>query len=1036
MSLTTNNAFGRLLAELNRMGAAAHQSPAQDPTYQAFIQRFPANALRELSLDEYCVGKGDGNSFCWWLERGLEPVLGRYMPGTSRGHLMYFAKDGSVYKNRSLKDLSDIDALRYTLRVQAVLAEADPTQDLRWIDDDAQVYQRAGVEPRVTVGDGRKLRLLAAYHPEMALPISSSDHVGHFLGALGCPSQDISPQRAPVARMLLLRSYCELARESCPGLTLQGFVKALYADTLGLAPLKDVDEVLAHFAAAPDLAACLQAAGQTDVFCQLALALHEAGLDWWVTEAKAIHAGRTDDPKVWQTVVALALDLSAQGLRVRLNDDDTAWQPLDADTAAKAIDAAQFNPRLKPLTQRTACWPDDYDASDTMLVVRLTDGAIRNGYIKIPKLQALFPAACIADDEKALAETFTLALPDGTQIDTNLLANRGRIRARFNGLFGKSSLTEGDRAVITKEGERAYRLALNRQGDAVSPSGPASIAPQKSTAPAVEPQNMKTVPLNQILYGPPGTGKTYATVSKAVEILNPDFYAQHKDESAPGNREALKREFDRLSSPEQGRVRFVTFHQSFSYEDFVEGIRAVTDDVQEDGASPGGLAYRVEAGVFKRICNDAKRDRVSEAQVGIRPDATVWKMSIEEAASDGVTRNYCFDHGEARIGWENAGELLTQNFEQMTELGGKEKSSLRHFGFNVQPGDVVVCLKTVKTIQAVGVVTGSYQYESDVPPGVRKDYVHKLPIHWLATGIDLDVTVLNGGKQLTLQTVYRLWNVSWPKLHEALLHANISLHGLQPTVSKALEPYVLIIDEINRGNVSRIFGELITLLEPSKRAGAPEALEVVLPYSKERFSVPRNVHLLGTMNTADRSLAGLDVALRRRFVFEELMPQPELLEDVSVSVGSISVFVGELLKVMNQRIEALLDREHTLGHAYFMPLRQSPTLSTLAHIFRQQVLPLLQEYFFDDWERIRWVLNDHRKKAASLTFVQASGPSFDALFGSDVQVPRHRQSWAVNADAFDRLDSYAAILNAAAVTHSPQASALVKEGGKESVLAQ
>ena len=544
------------------------------------------------------------------------------------------------------------------------------------------------------------------------------------------------------------------------------------------------------------------------------------------------------------------------------------------------------------------------------------------------------------------------------------------------------------------------------------------------------------IPLNQILYGPPGTGKTYATVARAVEILNPDFYAQHEDESVPGNREALKREFDRLSSPEQGRVRFVTFHQSFSYEDFVEGIRAVTDDVQEDGESPGGLAYRVEAGVFKRICDDAKRDKVSEAQVGIRPDATVWKMSIEEAASDGVTRNYCFNHGEARIGWENAGDLLTQNFEKMAELGGKEKSSLRHFGFNVQLGDVVVCLKTVKTIQAVGVVTGSYQYESDVPPGVRKDYVHKLPIHWLATGIDLDVTALNGGKQLTLQTVYRLWNVSWPKLHEALLHAKISLNGLQSTVSKALEPYVLIIDEINRGNVSRIFGELITLLEPSKRAGAPEALEVVLPYSKERFSVPRNVHLLGTMNTADRSLAGLDVALRRRFVFEELMPQPELLEGVSVSVGSISVSVGELLKVMNQRIEALLDREHTLGHAYFMPLRQSPTLSTLAHIFRQQVLPLLQEYFFDDWERIRWVLNDHRKKAAALTFVQASGPSFDALFGSDVQVPRHRQSWAINADAFDRLDSYAAILNAAAVMPSPQAGALVKEDGRESVLVQ
>lgn len=1028
MSLTTNATFDRLLAELNRMGAAAQQSPAQDPTYQAFLQRFPASALRDLSLDAYCVGKGDGDSFSWWLERGLEPVLGRYMPGTSKGHILYFSKNGSVYKNRHLKELSDAAALRYTLRVQATLAEADPEQDLRWIDDDTQIYQRAGVEPRVTVGDGRKLRLLAAYHPDAALPISSSDHIGHFLVMLGCPPQDIPSPRAPVARMLLLRRYCELARESCPGLTTQGFVKALYADSLGIAPLRDVDMVLGHFAAVPELGAHLQSTGQTDTFCQLALALHEAGLDWWVTDTKAICAGRADDPKVQQTVVALTLDLSPQGLRVRLTDDDTDWQTLDADVAARATDVAQASPRLKALTYRAACWPDDYDGSDTMLTVSLTSGAIRNGYIRVPKLQALFPVECIAANEKAQAETFTLVQPDGTPIQTSVLANRGRIQARFNALFGKSDLKEGDLAVITKEGDRQYRLALKHHDNAVGKQPPASFSPKNVATTAVESQNMVSKPLNQILYGPPGTGKTYATVARAVEILNPPLYSQHKDERVPGNREALKREFDRLSSPEEGRVRFVTFHQSFSYEDFVEGIRAVTDEADEDVESSGGLTYRVEPGVFKRICEDAKRDKVTEAQIGIRPGATVWKLSIEEAAGDGATRNYCFNHGEARIGWPATGDLLTQKFEQMTELGIKEKSSLRNFGFRAQPGDVVVCLKTVKTIQAVGVITGSYQYEPQVPAGVRNDYVHKLPIHWLATGINLDITAINGDKQLTLQTMYRLWNVSWPKLHEVLIHAKVPLIGLPSTTVKDPEPYVLIIDEINRGNVSRIFGELITLLEPSKRAGMPEALEVVLPYSKDRFSVPRNVYLLGTMNTADRSLAGLDVALRRRFVFHELMPQPQLLADVAVSAGSISVSVGQLLQVMNQRIEALLDREHTLGHAYFLPLRQSPTLPTLAHIFREQVLPLLQEYFFDDWERIRWVLNDHRKKSLALTFVQPSGPSFETLFGPNVQVPQHRQSWTINAKAFDRLDSYAAILDEAVTPPEPPADKDTEEG--------
>ncbi|MEE3591218.1 AAA family ATPase, partial [Pseudomonas aeruginosa] len=123
---------------------------------------------------------------------------------------------------------------------------------------------------------------------------------------------------------------------------------------------------------------------------------------------------------------------------------------------------------------------------------------------------------------------------------------------------------------------------------------------------------------------------------------------------------------------------------------------------------------------------------------------------------------------------------------------------------------------------------------------------------------------------------------------------------------------VLIIDEINRGNVSRIFGELITLIEQSKRAGAEEALSVVLPYSKQRFSVPQNVYLIGTMNTADRSLAGLDIALRRRFEFREMPPRPELLDDVRI--GGLNV--GQLLRTMNQRIEVLLDRDHCLGHAY------------------------------------------------------------------------------------------------------------------------
>ena len=217
---------------------------------------------------------------------------------------------------------------------------------------------------------------------------------------------------------------------------------------------------------------------------------------------------------------------------------------------------------------------------------------------------------------------------------------------------------------------------------------------------------------------------------------------------------------------------------------------------------------------------------------------------------------------------------------------------------------------------------------------------------------------------------------------------------------------VLIIDEINRGNISRIFGELITLIEPSKRAGASEALEVVLPYSKKPFSVPQNVYLIGTMNTADRSLTGMDVALRRRFVFKAMPPRANLLDGVEVE----GIPIERLLAVLNQRIEALLDRDHCLGHAYFMPLRQTPTLHKLAEIFSNQVLPLLQEYFFDDWQRIQWVLNDHRK-SEPFQFVRARGIEVDELFGTDVNVAHSPKVWTVNDDVFQCVESYRGVID-------------------------
>jgi 5-methylcytosine-specific restriction protein B len=225
------------------------------------------------------------------------------------------------------------------------------------------------------------------------------------------------------------------------------------------------------------------------------------------------------------------------------------------------------------------------------------------------------------------------------------------------------------------------------------------------------------------------------------------------------------------------------------------------------------------------------------------------------------------------------------------------------------------------------------------------------------------------------------------------------------SVGSARLPKVLIIDEINRGNVARIFGELITLIEPSKRAGMLEGLAVMLPYSKTRFSVPANLHILATMNTADRSLVGLDVALRRRFEFKELEPRPELLDDISVD----GISVSRLLRALNDRIESLLDRDHRLGHAYFFGLRSSPSITQLAIVFRAHVIPLLQEYFFEDYEKVRWVLNDHRKPQ-ELQFLVSAGKSHASLFGDDVDVPDHGGGWTFNEAAFATAEAYKATL--------------------------
>lgn len=496
----------------------------------------------------------------------------------------------------------------------------------------------------------------------------------------------------------------------------------------------------------------------------------------------------------------------------------------------------------------------------------------------------------------------------------------------------------------------------------------------------------KSIALNQILFGPPGTGKTYHTVNEAIKIVDPEYYNQHQN-----NRDKLKERFRDLLIKDwknpKGQIAFCTFHQSFSYEDFVEGIKPVAPEDKDTY-----LKYDIEDGIFKRICQLA---RDTQKSVEIKKDrliswtdeefrkASFYKISLGDinyAAEDEVY-DYCIKNNRIAVGFSNGVDFTGLDEEQVIQKGIELKLSdhairvLNRFINILKTGNYVIVSKGNRYVRAIGKVTGEYKFDLDAPEG----YYNTRTVEWILKDESIPIEDVYD-RNLIQKTLYKIDEEGIKK--DFFVNSGTAVK----IDEKVTRNFALIIDEINRGNVSSIFGELITLIEKDKRVGGDEVLEVTLPYSKEPFKVPGNVYLIGTMNTADRSIEALDTALRRRFSFTEMPARPELIKTEGRAKGKLGdIDLIKMLEAINQRIEKLIDKDHKIGHAYFMEVN---TIVDLKDAFENKVIPLLQEYFFGDFGKIGLVLGDsfvEQQNNQDFSFATFKGYDEDGTIADDLK---------------------------------------------------